>query len=105
MLARPSQRQRCLDTQRLGLGDLADPLVAGAHATSENDDRYFRPGGAHLVHDYGDRPSDKLLLKITREISCPGIEDLHRIDPGIDLTNEIRRRRLDHAVDQLAEPF
>src|SRR5215813_6050834 len=36
--------------------------------------------------------------------ASPGIEDLHRIDPGLELTNQIGRRGFDEHFDQRVHP-
>ena len=40
---------------------------------------------------------------VRRQHACPGIEDLHRIDAGLELANEIVGRRLDQDIDQPRE--
>ena len=98
-LDRPIEPNR-IDCNRV---EIATELRAGA--ARKADDACSRNLGTDLFDDPRMRLDAPSLEFPSGKNSRPGIENLHRIDAGIELANQIARRRLDQKLDQFREDF
>src|SRR5262249_20327396 len=85
--------------------NLLDVSCEGRHVgAGKADDPCFRPLRADLLADFSHR-SDAPALEFTRpEHAGPAVENLHCIDPCLELMYEIFDRRRHQTIDQLADP-
>ena len=67
--------------------DVAFQVAAGA--AGKTDDLRARHRAPHIGNDSFGRRNAPTLKFVRWQDSCPGIEDLHSIDTGVELTNEI----------------
>jgi hypothetical protein len=82
---------------------IALQLRAGATRKANNSGRWKM--FTYARHDPCNRLDAPLAEFIGRQHARPGIEDLHRIDTGGKLPDQVARRRLDQYIDELRESF
>ena len=100
MIAHESEIDRPVEAHRIDRNLLHVAQQGGADPARKSDHLRVRHLRAHLRDDLlrrRDAPAAKFLR---RQNPGPGIEDLHRIDPGLQLPDQIARRRIDQYIDQ-----
>ena len=103
LVARKVQIDHPVQTNGIDFDILDVAFQVAAGAARKPDDLRARHRAPHIGNDSFGRRNAPALEFVRRQNSCPGIEDLHSVDAGLELPNEIFARRLDQNIDQPRE--
>ena len=103
VIARKIQIHHPVETNGIDFDVLDVAFQVAAGAARKPDDLRARHRAPHIGNDSLGRRNAPALEFVGRQNSCPGIEDLHSLDTGAELANEIIARSLDQNIDQMGE--
>ena len=99
-VARPMQRHRGIEAERLDSGLLRDTGIEGPRTAGKRDDGGLGRRCAYGCDDSLDRLDAPAVELRGRKHARPAIEQLHRLRTGLDLANQKRRYRIAQHVNE-----